>query len=177
MRRRLGDERRAEARLAVTLTGILLALMVTQFLAWALLAPSILAAPTGSIALLYWGAQIGAFVLCFLGCVLGFKPAISICFEPGGLLIRRPDETLRLAAGEVFAHEVLSPLLFHRHYRRYARTHVFVNRLTDAPLLLQTAFGPVVLGLSTADQTAVLRRLDRPTAPVFTDAGEVARLA
>ncbi|NNF58181.1 MAG: hypothetical protein HKN04_08055, partial [Rhodothermaceae bacterium] len=36
----------------------------------------------------------------------------------------------------------------HRHWRRYAATQAFVNRLPDELLLLRTTSGPVVLGLA-----------------------------
>ncbi len=167
LRRRVGDARQAEAVFIVALAGIGLGVLLAQYGAWALLQPALTADPTGPLAVVFWGVQLCVFTLVGLTCLLGFQPSVEVICTASGLSMRQGERHLTLAYEAIDDAEPLAPLLFHRHYRRYAATRAFVYRPTGALLLLHTADGPVVLGLLEADLTALHRHLDARLAPTY----------
>lgn len=167
LQRRVGDVRQAEAFFLIILALLLLALLLAQYVAWVLLKPAILAAPTGTVALAFWGVQAGTFTGGLLACAVGFRPAVSVTVTASGLCLEQGRRMLTLALEEVEATTPISALRFHRHYARYAATHVFANRVTPEALLLQTAFGPVAVGLLPADHAALQTLLEARLALAF----------
>ncbi len=167
LQRATGDERRAEALFLVVLSLLLLALLLGQYLAWALLSETILAAPTGPAAVAFWLAQGAGAGLCLTTCVIGFKPAVAVTADPAGLFLKQGRRTLTLAYDEIASAGPIPALRFYRHYARYAATLVFVNRHLDELLLLETIHGPVVVGLLAPDRAALLGLLEAHRAPTF----------
>ena len=160
LRRLTGDARRAETLLVVVLMGGLLVLVGSQTLAWTLLQDVLEQAPRGPVALAFWGGHFGALVAYVLIGWVGFQPAITLQCTPKGLELRQGRRTLTLSYQTINTAEPVDVLVFHRHWRRYAATYVFANRLPDKLLLLRTTSGPVVLGLSPADQRALVAHLE-----------------
>ena len=160
LRRATGDVRRAEALLIVAWSGLLLLLAGGQALAWMLLQDVLEAAPRGPEATAFWLAQLGAALGYVLFGLVGFQPPIAVTCTPRRLTLRQGDRTLAIPYHAITSAEPVSVLRFHRHWRRYAATHVFVNRIPDTLLLLRTTSGPVVLGLSAGDQAALVEHLE-----------------
>ena len=144
----------------LVVTGLLLALLLGQFLAWALLQPTLTAAPTGTASLLFWLAQVGGGAVCILLCLVGFKPGLLVAISGDILHVEQGGRALELPLETVTAARTISALRFHQHYARYAATHVFVSRLPDEVLLLETTDAPVIIGLFPDDRTALLRMLE-----------------
>ncbi len=149
VQRVIGDERRAEALFLVVLSMILLGLLLVQCLAWTFLNPAA-----------SWLSQVGALTLCVVTCVLGYKPAITVTCTEIGLCLCQGLRALKLDYTEITSIETISALLFHRHYRRYAATEAFVNRMERDLLLLETTHGPVVIGLPPRDHAALVLHLE-----------------
>lgn len=160
LRRATGDARQAEALLIVALAGLLLLLAGGQTLAWTFLQDTLKAAPRSPEATAFWLAQFGMALGYVLFGLLGFQPPITITCTPSKLTLRQGARTLVLPYHAITSAVLVSALHFHRHWRRYAATHVFVNRIPDSLLLLRTTSGPVVLGLSAEDQAALLEHLE-----------------
>lgn len=155
-----GDHRQAEAWYIIAVIAVGLGLLLAQYLGWALLKPTIQADPTGPAALTFWLAQLGgglAFLL--LGCA-GMQPAVTVVCSPYGLDVTQGRRHHFVAYGDVDALSCITPELFHRHYRRYAATLSFVNRLPEELLLLRTAERPVVLGLGGEDRARLVAHLE-----------------
>lgn len=158
LQRRVGAMWRAEALYLVVLTGLLLAWLLGAYAGGALLQPQ----PGTRLHTLWWGTQAGTLLLLGLTCVVGIQPGVTVTGRPGSLTLARGRRTqLRLAWEDVHACETISALTLHRHYRRYAATRLFVNRLEAELLLLHTAHGPVVVGLTPPDRAALLHLLAR----------------
>ena len=145
-------------------------MLLTQYLAWALLNPAILAAPAGPTAIAFWLSQLGAVTVLGLTCVLGFTPPLVVACRANGLHLRRGKQALDLAFDDIEFVEIISALAFHRHWRRYAATHIFINRLDGEVLLLHTAHGPVALRLHPNDQEALHAHLAEQHEPIFAPA-------
>jgi hypothetical protein len=167
MRRWLDDERRAEALFIIVLSVLALALLLAQYLAWALLQPAIEATPEGPTAILFWIGQVAAVVLIVGFCVVGFEPAIVVTAEEDALHLQQKDCSLTLPYDAIETADTISARRYHRHWRRYAATHAFVNRPDGDLLLLRTDDGPVVLGLAPDDREALLDHLDARRSPSF----------
>ncbi|NBC19043.1 MAG: hypothetical protein GVY18_17210 [Bacteroidetes bacterium] len=167
MRQWLDDERRAEALFIIVLSLLALALLLAQYLAWALLQPAIEAAPEGSTAIAFWIGQVGAVVLVVGFCVIGFEPAITVTADEHALHLQQKGTTLALPYDAIEAVDTITALRYHRHWRCYAATHDFVNRPDGDLLLLRTDEGPVVLGLAPDDREALLDHLDARRSPSF----------
>lgn len=173
MQRRVGDARRAEAYYIITLTFLALVLLLANYVAWALLETRILADPEGPVALWFWTGQVGAVLLVILGAVIGFKPEVRIVCGDGGMDVQAEGKHLQVTRTNIQSFETISATVFHRHYRRYAATHVFVNRMPETLLLLHTTHGPLVIGFSESDLAACIMHLNMLDQAFFTPASPV----
>lgn len=167
LRRWLDDERRAEALFIIVLSGLALTLLLAQYLAWALLQPAIETAPDGRTALTFWIGQVGMFALIVGACVVGFKPAITVTADEDALRLQQQDRTLALPYDAIDEVTTITALRYHRHWRRYAATHTFVNHPQEDLLLLHTDEGPVVLGLPPDDHEVLFDHLASHHTPSF----------
>ncbi len=99
----------------------------------------------------YYAVQVAGGLLLAGCCLLGWKRPVVVTARRQALDIRQGAEAVSLHYGRIHAAERISADAYHRHWRRYAATRVFVNRLPAELLLLRTASGPLVLGLPPAD--------------------------
>lgn len=102
-------------------------------------------------AVAYFVAQTVGWLLLAGTCLAGWRPRAVVVARERMLDVRQGDEALSLHYGRIASAERITAAAYHRHWRRYAATRVFVNRLPDELLLLRTAAGPVVLGLAAPD--------------------------
>lgn len=107
--------------------------------------------PDGSPSLTFFAVQVVGGLVLVATCFLGWRPRVTVTARDEALDVRQGDEALSLHHGRIAAAERITAADYHRHWRRYAATRAFVNRLPDELLLLRTASGPVVLGLATPD--------------------------
>jgi len=150
-----GDRLRGEALYVVTLTGLALALLMIHYLGWALLKSTLAASPSGQ--LLFWAGQLtSGLAWAGLGLV-GVRPAVTVTCTATGLEIEQGSRRRQMAYDALEEVSSVAATTYHRHYRRYAATTVFVGALQDEVLLLRTDRGPVVVGLADADDQAALR--------------------
>ncbi len=175
LHRLVGDARRAEALFLIALSMLALGLLLAQFFAWMGLQEAIQAEPLGPVAVAFWLGQIGAVALCVLTCVIGFAPGITVTLTPTHLHVRQGRHERALPYEAITATESVSALAYHRHYRPYAATQAFVNRMTPQVLLVHTPEAPIALGLPPEDHDTVRHLLDEHRTPAF-DA-PVARVA
>lgn len=141
------DERQAESYLILAVGLLGLAVLLGGYLGWALVPP---------------GSR-HVFVAVFLGLVFlmgagltGRRPSVTVRAGQDELTIDSADGELRIPYSAVERWSRIDDRTFHRHYRRYAETRVFVNRVPSELLLLRAGDAPVVLGLETeADRTAL----------------------
>lgn len=152
-----GDRLRGEALFVVVLTGLTLVLLLTHYLGWALLNPLFDTNPAWQT--YFWIAQ-GVSVLLLGGVgLIGFRPVVQVACLPEALHLSQGDRTLSLPHEAVEAVDVISARQYHRHYRRYAATQIFISQLPEQVLLLRTTQGPVVLALEDVDDQATLLQL------------------
>lgn len=164
VRRRAADARQAESLYAVAAALVVVAAALLSQWGWMIpeADPLLVGVATGA----GW-ALVGA------ACFAGWRPRLHVRIGGGALHVRRGRETLVLPLGEIEAAERVSAAQFHRHWRRYAATRVFVNRLPAELLLLRTSRGPVVLGLPAAE----LARLEIQVAPLTEPSAPLVRAA
>lgn len=147
VRRWAHDARQAESLYFVALALVLcLATLAGQW-GWLLYGTM----PDGSPSLAFFAAQVGGGLVLIVTCLLGWKSRVVITARDEALDVRQGHEALSLHHGRIEAAERITAAAYHRHWRRYAATRTFVNRLPDELLLLRTASGPVVLGLAAPD--------------------------
>lgn len=145
LRRWAADERQAESTYLVVVALVAVVLALLGQWGWMRWEASPLA----------YGLGLGAaWLLAGAACLAGWRPRLHVRVHAERLEIRRGGEELVLGCAEVESAARVSAAAYHRHWRRYAATRVFVNRLGDEVLLLRTAHGPVVLGL---DPPSLLR--------------------
>jgi hypothetical protein len=150
-----GDRLRGEALYVVAMTGLALALLMGHYLGWALLKSTLAASPSGQT--LFWASQL-ASGLAWAGLgLVGIRPAVTVTCTATGLDLEQGGRTRHVAYDALEAVETVAATAYHRHYRRYAATAVFVGALPDEMLLLRTDRGPVVVGLADPDDQAALR--------------------
>ena len=150
-----GDRLRGEALYIVALTGLAVVLLMTHYLGWALLQPILTQNPSWQM--LFWAGQLASGVVWGIVGLVGIRPSVTVScntstvrFHQGGRTYTVPYDGLDRVAS-------ISATTYHRHYRRYAATKVFVSQVPDELLLLRTPHGPVVVGLPDADDREALR--------------------
>ena len=154
-----GDRLRGEALFIVVFTGLTLALLMSHYLGWALLKPVLTANPSWQA--LFWGGQV-ASVLALIGIgLVGFRPAVRVQCRPNAVLLTQGNQSCTLPHASIGKIERVSARRYHRHYRRYAATQVFVSTLPDEVILFRTEDGPVIVGLSDPEaQTSLIDHLE-----------------
>lgn len=150
-----GDRLRGEALFIVLLTGLALALLMSHYLGWALLKPVLANSPAWQ--LLFWGGQLVSVVLLALLGLVGVRPAVTVVCTPTALDLKQGECTRTIRYDEIEDAEMISATAYHRHYRRYAATDVFVSVLGEEVLLLRTAEGPVVIALPDPEDREAVR--------------------
>ncbi len=157
LRRWTRDRLRGEALFLVALTGLALVLLMTHYLGWALLQSYLAEQPTRQ--LVFWGGQLASGVLWGGIGLVGFRPGVTATCTSNTLTLEQSGRTRTVPYDSIDETRVISATRYHRHYRRYAATSVFVGRLADDVLLLRTERGPVVVGLTPAEAHEELQRL------------------
>jgi hypothetical protein len=146
---------RGEALYIVALTGLAVVLLMTHYLGWALLQPIL--ADNPSWQMLFWAGQLASGVVWGIVGLVGIRPAVTVSCSPSTVKLHQGGRTYAVPYDGLDDVDVISATTYHRHYRRYAATKVFVSRVPDELLLLRTPHGPVVVGLPDADDRNELR--------------------
>lgn len=147
VRRWAHDARQAESLYFVALALVLcLATLAGQ---WGWIAYG--TTPDGAPSPTFFAVQVVGVLVLVATCLLGWRPRVTVIARDEALDVRQGDEALSLHHGRIAAVERITAEVYHRHWRRYAATRAFVNRLPDELLLLRTASGPIVLGLAAPD--------------------------
>ena len=150
-----GDRLRGEALFVVALTGLALVLLMSHYLGWALLKPVLAENPDWQ--LLFWAGQLAsAAVWAGIGLV-GVRPGVTVACGPSGLELKQGGRQRTVPYDALEAVDTVSATTYHRHYRRYDATAVFVAATRDELLLFRTGRGPVVVGLADTEAQAALQ--------------------
>lgn len=152
------DRLRGEALFIVTLTALSLGLLLSHYLGWALLKQFLAAHPTWQM--VFWGGQLASIlVLAGIGLV-GVCPAVRVTCSPNAVTLRQGDRSCTLPLSSIEEVALISARRYHRHYRRYAATRIFVSVRPNEVIRLRTDKGPVIVGLSELEaQSALLDHL------------------
>ncbi|WP_233992432.1 hypothetical protein [Salinibacter altiplanensis] len=157
------DRLRGEALYLVAMTGLTIALLMAHYLSWALLGSVINAHPAGQT--IFWGTQVGTVLALAAIGLVGFRPAVRVMYRPDALTIQQGDRTCTLSPSDVDNATLIPAQRYHRHYRRYAATQVFVSAMSEQVLCIRTSDGPVIVALPEPEaRTALLGHLDAFTA-------------
>ncbi|MFO8099053.1 MAG: hypothetical protein R6T83_05440 [Salinibacter sp.] len=148
-RRWTRDRLRGEALFLVALTGLALLLLMAHYLGWALLQSYLAEKPSRQV--LFWVSQLATAGAWGGVGLLGFRPAVTATCTASTLRLEQGRRTRTIPYDAIEEASVIPATRYHRHYRRYAGTSVFIGRLADVVLLLRTERGPVVVGLPTAE--------------------------
>lgn len=149
------DRLRGEALYIVVLTGLGLGLLMSHYLSWTLLQPLFVAQPSWQT--VFWTVQ--ALSVLVLGCagLVGFRPCVTVSWTSSALTLEQGPRSHVVAHSDIEHVETISAHDFHRHYRRYAATILFVSQVPDELLLLRTPRGPIVVALPNPEAQAALR--------------------
>ncbi len=160
----VNDRLRGEALFIVALTGLSLLLLMSHYLGWALLKPTLLANPSWQA--IFWGGQVVSILALIGAGLVGFRPAVQVKCHPNTVVLTQGDQSCTLSYSSIEEIDRISARRYHRHYRRYAATQVFASHLPDEVLLLRTEDGPVIVALSDPEaQGALLDRLEALRSP------------
>lgn len=149
-----GDRLRGEALFIVTLTGLGLALLMSHYLGWALLKPVLTENPSWQ--LLFWAGQLASVAALSAIGLLGVRPGVTVHCTATGIELEQGSRSATVPYDDIEQIETVAATQYHRHYRRYAATRVFVGELGDEVLLLRTSQGPVALSLADPEEQAAL---------------------
>ncbi len=151
-----GDRLQGEALHIIVCTGLGLALLMSHYLSWTLLRPLFTAHPSWQT--MFWGGQaLSVCVWAGIG-LIGFRPGVTVSCIDSALTLKQGTRSQIVPYNDIEHVEPVSATTFHRHYRRYAATTIFVSRLPDEVLLLRTPDGPIVVALPNTDDREALRR-------------------
>ncbi len=155
------DPRITVARYYFWAVVILVLMVLTGILAWAILHEDIVSDPQGPLAAGFWFAQLVGATAYAVVCGIGFRPAIHIDLKDGVLRIRHGDRQLTLGAEDVSRAEPVTAVDVHRHYARYRNAQIFIGPSLDDYLLLRTGDAVVVLGVDGRSRDELVERLSQ----------------
>lgn len=159
-----GDRLQSETFFIVALTALTLALLMSHYLGWALLKPYLTTHPGWQMA--FWGVQVGSGLLLAGIGLVGVCPSVQVTCSSDTVTFRQGDRGCTLSSAAIDDVALISATRYHRHYRRYAATQIFVSHLPDEVIRLRTDEGPVIVALADpADQSALLNHLEEIRAP------------
>lgn len=150
-----GDRLKGEALYIVALTGVALVLLMSHYLGWALLKPLLTNNPSWQV--LFWGGQLASVLLWAGVGLIGFRPGMTVNCQSDGIEIEQGDRSHSVTYDEISTLEMIPATRYHRHYRHYDATRVFVTQFAEEVLLLRTPSGPIVIGLPDADDLVALQ--------------------
>ncbi len=155
------DARQAESTYVVAVVASSLVLLLLHLLGW-----SIVRSMDARIAV-FTVVEIAVLVAFSAAAFAGRDPAITVCTGSTALTISRGgDHELTLPFSELDSASRIDARTFHRHYRRYAETRSFVNRVPTELVLLRWKGIPVILGLEEEDLDAFLPMLEQRVSAV-----------
>jgi len=169
IRKQTNDAYRAENLFILAAATLIIALMLANQFAWAFIREEVLANPQGDVAITYWLVQLSFIVTFLFGCVVGFKPVVTITCTSSSVNIQSGDLRTAIGYDEIQQVKIISADLFHRHYRRYKATMPVINGTEQQYALLVTEHHPVVLGLCSADLDAFVQHVEAQRIPVSQD--------
>lgn len=159
------DRLRGEALFIVALTGLALALLMSHYLGWALLKPMLVNNPSWQ--LLFWTGQLASVAVLGAVGLLGVRPGVTVACTPAALELEQGSRSQKVPYDALEQVDTVSATQYHRHYRRYAATDVFVGTLENEVVLLRTPDGPVAIALADPEEQAeLLAHLDSAAADV-----------
>ncbi len=160
IRQRIADEHYAEGVFIIAFAALFICLVITNYLGWAILQSMYAGAPDEAGAITYWIGQVILAFLFLAFCVVGFKPAVHVSFDPQkGLSIKQGRKQADISLQNIRAASRISALRFHRHHRKYSETQAFFVKLPLSLTLLSTDDGPVLLGLSEEENQELITLL------------------
>lgn len=152
-----GDRLRGEAIYLVAVTTLTVGLLLAHYLSWALLNPIFSTSPTWEI--IFWiGQAVSILALIGVGLV-GFRPTVRVTCRPTDVTINQGERSRTLRPSDMEGVSLISAQRYHRHYRRYAETAVYVSTVPDQVICIRTSDGPIVVGLPEPEARAVLDHL------------------
>lgn len=147
VRRWAHDERQAASLYVVAAALMLVVATLAGQWGWVLWGQD----ADGASNLVLFAVQIGGGLLVGCAALVGWRRPIHVHADSDALTVQCGAESFVLSLDALSSAERITPSAYHRHWRRYAATRSFVNRLPDVLLLLRTDHGPIVLGLSASD--------------------------
>lgn len=160
IRKKVSDPLRAENAFILVSASIIIALMLANQVAWALIRNDVMTNPTGDVAISYWLFQLGFAAVFFFACIVGFKPAATITCTKNALNIQQGATHISVPYSAISAVKTVSDMTFHRHYRLYKNTFSFVNEPQKEMVLLNTEGHPIVLGLKANEATELIQHIE-----------------
>jgi hypothetical protein len=160
IRSRVSDTMRAENLFILVSASIVIALMLVNQFAWALIRNDVMQHPTGDVAISYWLCQLGFASLFLFTCIIGFKPAATITCTKSAVNIQQGKTQISVPYTAIETMKTVSDMTFHRHYRLYKNTFAFVNEPQQDMVLLRTKDHPIVLGLNAKDVNDFMQHIE-----------------
>ncbi len=154
------DALQAEARYYFATVMMLIGILIANFIAWAILKPTIMDEPLGTVALLYWGAQVLSIVGFSALCVVGFQRSTTVTVNDQKVAVVRGKDRISVSRSEIEGYEIVSALTFHRHYRRYSTVSSYAATGAEAYVIIRGRVKMLAIGLSMDDAEDMLDALE-----------------
>jgi hypothetical protein len=148
------DARQGESLFILSLSLFVLVLVLLGTIGWTML-PFVRGAGSDVLA----PAGVAAVLLIVTTCLIGRRPEIAVRVNRNSLTISSSGGELRIPFAEIESIARVDDRTYYRHYRRYAETRGFVNRIPSELLLLRVGGVPVVLGIESAADLGTLEAL------------------
>jgi hypothetical protein len=153
-RARAADARQGESLFILSVSLLVLALILLGTIGWTML-PYVRGAGPGVLS----AAGVAAVLLIVATCLIGRSPEIVIGVTRNSLTISASGGELRIPFSAIERISRVDDRTYYRHYRRYAETRAFVNRIPSELLLLHVDGAPVVLGIESIADLGTLEAL------------------
>ncbi|MBT8401007.1 MAG: hypothetical protein KJO98_11070 [Rhodothermia bacterium] len=156
---RHADVLQSEARYYFATIMMLIGILIANFIAWAILKPTIMDDPLGTVAILYWAVQVVSMVGFLALCLVGFQRGTVITVDDCNVSLARGDEPVTVRRSDIDSLEIVSALAFHRHYRRYSNVSSYAAVGTEAYVIIRVSEKVLAIGLGGENAQDLLNTL------------------
>ncbi len=156
-RRSTESERRAEAWYLITISSVVVAAVVMQFMAWSFWHEEIQSSPR--ISMWYWGIQLGLVGLVFVGGFLGYCPRVRAVLTESSLRVSQGRRSIELALDTLTDCRIIPALQYYRKWNY--RVDSYMAHIPEDVLLVLGEQESIAIGIAPDAHARLLVAMNR----------------
>lgn len=157
LRRSVENERQAEAWYLITISSVVIAAVVMQFMAWSFWHEEI--QNSSRISMWYWGIQLGLAGLVFVGGFLGYCPRVRAVLTESSISVSQGRRSVELDLDTLTDCRIVSALQYYRKWN--CRAESYMAHIPEDVLLVLGEQEVIAIGIDPDAHARLLVAMNR----------------